>query len=859
MRGRRSKRVLPTVLDQLEARLLLAGGQLPGNEGAIISSQYQPAGFVTKVGTQLRDVTLGGPLNIDVLTPPFASETGGVGLAPYPINTGLIALSQFNNQGFRTVGAQLDNVAVGGGLTIAGTDNEDASGGQSINPLTVTNANLIANSQFNDGGFGIFAAVPGVGKVEFHSRVGIQWRNVGIGGSVGVGLDDDIIRPGSAATPDAAPAASAATPDAVPAATTSTAVGGAPGQKIIDFTTNTGDITNSQVNDGGFGDIGFQWSNVGVGKSVGTSSNTLFINPQLPHPGPITVTNRTFGANLTSTATAASATAATATPAAQAASSSAQPAAVASTSALPPGFETTYDNSATNSGNINNAQFNDGGFGDIGLQWNDVRVKGSVSAVHNSLTVQPNNKGQGLITVAGIQFPSVASTPAAPNGALTPVPDDPAVVASDGQLTSPLPASTAATSPYYPVPFSSAGTFAFPFPGNYPLENAATNSGIIQNGQFNAGGFGDQGLQWQKVEVGGNVNLIHNSLSVHPTGSQLAGINVSNVAYGAPVSAKLQRSLANLRYLVVTPADNTSQYGAYRPAGDTLKPPNDRIITNQQLAVTGGTDVVLQWNGIEHNRGLILVNNVIKIQGVGPMTGPIILSNIRFPGSVPNVRPTVTVVPDSSTTTSTSTQSTAASTTAAATTATPAADAVGIEPRNAVLLNDSNNSGTVDGAQVATGGFGDDGLQWNNVAVAGSVNVVHNQLAIDESSDLQDNDVPGPILVSNVSFNSGTLEGNISNKSNQIVVAPPRVFEAKSTHKTDPGVPLPQDPTVRQDTTNSGVIKGGQVAAGAANHILLQWQCVKVGGSVTVMDNVLTISMQNKPTGPVVISNVTFA
>jgi hypothetical protein len=57
----------------------------------------------------------------------------------------------------------------------------------------------------------------------------------------------------------------------------------------------------------------------------------------------------------------------------------------------------------------------------------------------------------------------------------------------------------------------------------------------------------------------------------------------------------------------------------------------------------------------------------------------------------------------------------------------------------------------------------------------------------------------------------------------------------------------------------SGIVAGGQLASGAANHALLQWQCVKVRGRVVVMDNVLSISMKDRPSGPITISNVTFA
>ena len=84
-------------------------------------------------------------------------------------------------------------------------------------------------------------------------------------------------------------------------------------------------------------------------------------------------------------------------------------------------------------------------------------MKGTVSAVHNSLTVQPQNVGQGLISVQGVQFPAVAPTPPTPAGPLTPVADDPAIVANDGTLTNALPAPTGPISPFFPVPFSSPG------------------------------------------------------------------------------------------------------------------------------------------------------------------------------------------------------------------------------------------------------------------------------------------------------------------------------------------------------------------------------------------------------------------
>jgi hypothetical protein len=41
------------------------------------------------------------------------------------------------------------------------------------------------------------------------------------------------------------------------------------------------------------------------------------------------------------------------------------------------------------------------------------------------------------------------------------------------------------------------------------VTDAATNSGVIANSQFNDGGFGDIGQQWREVEVGAPVTNIH--------------------------------------------------------------------------------------------------------------------------------------------------------------------------------------------------------------------------------------------------------------------------------------------------------------------------------------------------------------
>jgi hypothetical protein len=374
--------------------------------------------------------------------------------------------------------------------------------------------------------------------------------------------------------------------------------------------------------------------------------------------------------------------------------------------------------------------------------------------------------------------------------------------------------------------------------------NSATNSGLVKGGQFNAGGFGDLGLQWQKVHVGGNVQLVHNSLSVHPEGSMLAGISVSNVSYGPPVSPSVARHLAVLPFAVISTGDDTST--AANGSGHVLpktvlSPPNDRILTNQQLAKPNGADVFLQWNGIEHKRGLVLVQNIILISGVGPNTGPITLSNIRFPFRVPTLAPLVTAVQPATAARAQSTQ-------------------VRAQSHEPVLLNSANNSGIISDAQFSDGGFGDVGSQWSNVSVNGSVAVVHNTLAVDESAaaDLPADDNPGPLTISNVTFNSQALAG-VSKARAQVLVSPPDIFQAVSSHRVNLGRPLPHDPNVVDQTANSGILKGGQLSSGGTSHVVLQWQCVNVPGRVTVMDNVLSLSVADRPTGPITISNVTFA
>ncbi len=892
MSRRDRTRMQPRMSDELESRRLLSAPQVPGNVGQVLSSQFQPDGFTTVVGTQFRGVKLRGELKIDVVNPFPITGVSESAPEPGPANSGLIANSQFNGGGFRTVGLQFDHVSVGGALTVSGFDNENTN--VPGIPSTTINANLIENSQFSDGGFGILTFNPDGTRMTVEGRVGLQWLNTNVRGPVNVGLEDLVIEPGANPTPavlSVTPAVASVAPaiSSVTAAVSTDATGPIPFQsKVEDRRTNIGKIKNSQFNDGGFGDIGMQWMDVSVGAHVGTSTNTLFIKPQQNDLGPITIQNLVFGqSNLG--AAAATQRAASAAPAAAAATSDVAPASphvrLARTHPLArslakkpagksvhvslsatdqvPVLDTAYRNAATNSGKLIGSQMNDGGFGDVGLQWRRVHVGGSVSAVHNSLTVQPENTGQGLITVQGISFPNAPPAPPRPERKPSHVlPPDPAVIASDGNSVE-LPPATGPRSPFFSIPFSGAGTVTYPYPGDYfPLENAASNSGLVRGGQTSDGGFGDEGLQWQKVRVGGNVQIVHNSLSVQPEGSMLAGINVANVNFGPPVSRRVARHLKVIKYAQLSPGVlSGTAASTFTPDAKVLNPPNDRYVANQQFASAGGTDVFLQWNGIEHNRGLVIVHNIILLTNVGPNTGPITLENVRFPFKLPTFAPLVTVLPAASV----SAQPLAASTSdhaRAGSANNHAGRASAKEDRqDKVLLNSADNSGILSHAQFSDGGFGDEGLQWRNVSVSGSVAVVHNTLSVNESPDnLAPGEIPGPINISNITFNNGALGGDLSTKHNQFIVYPPKLQQRKSTHPVNLGKPLRAFPGVRENgVPNTGVLAGGQLTAGGANHALLQFQCVKLNGKVVVMDNVLSISMQDIPTAPVTISNVTFA
>ncbi|AGA29117.1 hypothetical protein [Singulisphaera acidiphila] len=803
-------------LESLEARLALSAPELPGNTGEVIQSQFAPFGFTKAIGLQASQLAVGGPIQFDLQVLSNAPETsGGTRAVEFSDNSGLIGYSQFSGGGFATVGMQIKQSRLGRGLTIHGFDIpenelETRTGALSQEPdqQSRVNANLVLNSQFNDNGFGT--------PVQ-RGRVGFQWRKVRVRGQVNVGLKNLVFQPDGPEVDSALP----------PQAQSLTAAG-----EDVDIRrpTNTGRIRHSQFNDGGFGDLGFQWANVAVGGRVATSTNTLSLKPKQNNLGPITFKDLDFGRSSTLDQAVAQAIA---NPSALSTEQDSVPSADPTTKATVATSDTPVQsvNDATNSGRIAGAQFNDGGFGDVGLQWRRVKVGKTVSAVHNALSVQPTNTGQGLITVENVQFPSIpAPEPLAPKQPIHVLAPTPAVVKSDGKpLGRKLPTPTDPLRPLSQL--VKAGHLAGPAVGDHvPFVDAATNSGLIRAGQFNAGGFGDLGLQWLNVRVGEGVELVHNSLSVQPEGAKLEGVNVSNVTYGAPISPQAKRSLSVLPTTVITPsASGGFTQTINENQGDGTR--NDRWLKNQQVASLDGTSVFLQWNGVVKHRGLVIIQNVIQIHDLGPESGPLTLEDIHFPGRVP-LRGRDSGVSDQA-----------------------GVWAARVEP---IGVDSTNNSGILSHNQFNDGGFGGLGLQWRNVQVAGQVALVRNTLSVNLSKDTTPADAPGPVTVSNITFNSGALDQVPGQPLDQRIITLPPHASRLSIHPRNRGLPLPHDPRVIDDATNSGIIRGGQFASGGAGYGLLQWRGVKIPGKVTVIQNVLEINMGTNVTGPVTVSHVIF-
>ena len=127
------------------------------------------------------------------------------------------------------------------------------------------------------------------------------------------------------------------------------------------------------------------------------------------------------------------------------------------TPAATPQSSTGPGNFATNSGTVNNSLFNDGGFGDVGLQWREVVINGNVTIVHVS-----GNDNTTTVTVD-----SDATTDAAP------VPASPAATVADPVAPAP-PSNPTALPAAAPIPSTPApAPVPVPAPAPAPVVSPA--------------------------------------------------------------------------------------------------------------------------------------------------------------------------------------------------------------------------------------------------------------------------------------------------------------------------------------------------------------------------------------------------
>jgi hypothetical protein len=840
----------------------------PVNTGQITDSQVNVGGFTT-LGMQLQNVTLpNGGLRVDVVDEgigkPSAGGTqpvpsSGANLLPQQVppgtpgvvtNTGIIASSQFNDGGFGPIGIQASGLSVGGDLSIMSRTTL-GSPSVPVAPIAVpfspavqsmpVNTGTIRDSQFADGGFG---------------DIGLQLRTVKVGGSVDVSAERLLIQPTTGpksvgppilvgrltattrlVTFAKSPAGSApptsmlypgmlVTGRGIPPKTVIQSIGGpyrlmlskrpqATGAIRLTFfapvtATNTGAVVSSQLADGGFGDIGLQWSNVTVGGRVATQHSGLQVQPGVDNVSSITTGQKQFGLLTTPGFVSTAASPGAVTPVA--------PSGTAGTATT-----TGSSNDATNSGRIVASQFADGGFGDIGLQWQNVQVSGNVEATHNSLSVQPENTNQGLITVADVSFttsPSAFAPSQASGGGVLSA--DPAVVTQGTPVSPKLPAPTNPGMSRY-------------------LSNSATNSGLVKQSQFADGGFGDVGLQWSNVNIRGDVQVVHNALSIQPEGSTLAGVSVQNVTFGAATSPVGDPRLkpATLASLTVGPSGSAGT-PPFVPNSAYARKANAVNRTNQQYLSGPAAATTLQWRSVTRDAtGLVIVNNVLKVTNngtagkqPGAVAGSITLKGITFPGSVPprvlSAKPIVTAK-------------------VAAVPGRPAA--YGSTAPQTGRVNAATNSGTLSGNQFLDGGTGDIGLQWRDVTVNGSVRIEHNSCSINVVGDANNT---GPITVSGIRFDTGW---SASGAATDTLLLTPAAGVAQTAAAT---------PTVIaaggiNTASNSATLTGGQFLDGGMGQIGLQWQHVTINCPIRIVNNVFSVTVSGTNTRGVSVQDVTFA
>jgi hypothetical protein len=833
------------------------------NSGQITDSQVNVGGFTT-LGMQLQDVVItGGALRVDVLDEGIGKPAAG-GTQPVPSggantlpplvppgspggasNSGVIASSQFNDGGFGPLGIQASGLSVGGDLSIMSRTTLGMPDVPVPSPAVpfapplpgmAVNAGTIRDSQFADGGFG---------------DTGLQLRSVQVGGSIDVGAERFLIQPttglGNLGPPTlvgvlsakskvvtfAKAAAGSPPPTSMlypgmfvvgngipPKTVVQSIVNGRTimlsrrplktGPKQLFFSTqdtgtNTGLIVSSQVADGGFGDIGMQWSNVTVGGRVATLHSGLEIQPELDNVGSITTGQKQFGV--------------LGTPSFSATTPSGVPAPAARLAGAPgaaPGGGTSND--ATNSGRIVASQFADGGFGDIGMQWQNVHVSGNVEATHNSLSVQPENTNQGLISVADVSFttapPVLAPSQASGGG---PLPATPALVTQGTPV-----------SPVLPVPTSPGRSGAG--------SNSASNSGLISRSQFADGGFGDVGLQWSNVTVRGDVQVVHNSLSIQPEGANLAGVSVHNVTFGSATAPAGDPRLAPATLASLTVPPSRSGPPPFVPNNAFARTSNVVNRINQQFSSGPAAATSLQWRSVTRDAtGLVIVNNVLKVSNngtagkrPGAVAGTIRVKCITFPGRVPPralaARPPASVQP---------------------VLLRGRAGSTGIAIPRIMRLNSATNSGTLSGNQFLDGGTGDIGLQWRDVTINGAVRIEHNSCSINVVGDAA---ATGPITLSGIRFATGW---SASGAASDCLFLTPSAAGLAAAPK---GIAA----SGAAGASNAAMLTGGQFLDGGMGQIGLQWQHVTINSPVRIVNNVFSINVSGTNTRDITVQNVAF-
>jgi len=707
-------------------------------------------------------------------------------LTPNPVNpnSGWITNSQFQPWGFAVVGTQLAEVTAGHGAAVRilapHNGKSKASPKSDIRQRSAVNSGLVDSSQFNAGGFG---------------TIGTQLSRTRIGGGFLIDAVDDSI----------GLASEGGLPTVVtlfgPKRATIGAPAGEPDQVV-----NSGKVQSSQFNDGGFGTIGLQARNVTIGGDLSIVTRTSTASTR----------GKSNGGRFDS-----------------------QP----------------MPNLTSNQGIIGSSQFNDGGFGNVGLQWRDVNLGGSLEVGMQTTTISPGSvnslgrqwqlygsyaKGASTVRLglsASSRLPesqaqltqavnrlypgmSVSGTGIQPGTSIVSILGKNAV-----QLSKPT-TSAARTRPIF-----------------FFIDDTATNTGHIESSQFADGGFGDIGMQWFGVSVGGRVATRSNALEIQPERNS-PGITKNNLTFGRIQPADLSKA-ANALPLTPDlplkgPAGSTPSAGGTSQTNDAT---NSGVIRGSQFADGGFGDMGLQWRGVQVAGDVQAIHNSLSIQPENQQQGPISVSNVAYPSVAAPFAPSspLPVLP-------------AMTDPAVINNGAPISPILPT-PTNpgptSYKLNEATNSGLIAYSQFADGGFGDIGLQWSDVNVLGSVQVVHNTLSIQpEGGSL------AGVAVTSVRFGDPVPAAAPDAHG---PLAPATL--ASLIVSTTPAGPPPgwvPDPMFNRHP-NSTNQNNQQYLSNPASAASFQWSSSSFNGSqFTVANNVLTVVNSTSNPSTITLANITF-